>query len=101
MTDVEVEIVFALPETQSLMTLKVRSGSTVLDVVLQSGLLESHPDHVLEDLALGIWGREAERDQVIKNGDRIEIYRPLEIDPKEARRQLALSGQTMRSPDSG
>jgi len=100
MSEFKVEVVFALPERQLLKTVVVESGTPVAGVVAQSGLLDEFPDHALDQLALGIWGREVDRQHQVREGDRIEIYRPLELDPREARRQLALSGQTMGSVDS-
>ena len=100
MSDFEVEIVFALPDRQLLESVLVTAGETVLDVVTKSGLREAFPEYEIDSLAIGIWGREVQRDQVVKEDDRIEIYRPLELDPREARRQLALSGRTMGSADS-
>ena len=100
MSDFAVEIVFALPERQLLETVLVTAGETVLDVVAKSGLREAFPEYEIDGLTLGIWGREAQRDQVVKEDDRIEIYRPLQLDPREARRQLALSGRTMGSANS-
>ena len=101
MSDFEVEIVFALPDRQLLETVLVTAGETVLDVVNKSGLHEAFPDHDIDGLAVGIWGREVQRDQLVKEDDRIEIYRPLELDPREARRQLALSGRTMAGRTRG
>ena len=99
MPDIEVEVVFALPEKQSLKTLLVEDGTTVAEVVAKSGLLEELPDDSLAEMTLGVWGREVEKNRIVKAGDRIEIYRPLQLDPREARRQLALSGRTMSKPD--
>ena len=99
MSEFEVEIVFALPDKQSLQSIPVASGETVADVVAKSGLREDFPEIEIDSLAVGIWGREADRTQLVKEGDRIEVYRPLEMDPREARRQLAQSGRTMASAD--
>ena len=99
MPDIEVEVVFALPEKQFLKTLLVGAGATVAEVVAKSGLLEALPDDSLAKMTLGVWGREVEKNRIVKAGDRIEIYRPLQLDPREARRQLALSGRTMSKPD--
>ena len=97
MTEFEVEIVFALPNRQLLKNIVVASGETVADAVVKSGLREDFPEFDVDSLALGVWGREVERSRPVRKGDRIEIYRPLEMDPREARRQLALSGRTMGS----
>jgi len=99
MSEFEVEVVFALPLQQSLQAVVVEAGATVADVIAKSELIAAFPGHNLTEMASGIWGREVERNQVVKEGDRIEIYRPLELDPREARRQLALSGRTMSDPD--
>ena len=99
MPNIEVEVVFALPEKQSLRTLLVAAGTSVAEVVAKSGLLEALPDDSLAEMTLGVWGREVEKNRIVKAGDRIEIYRPLQLDPREARRQLALSGRTMSKPD--
>ena len=99
MTDIEIEVVFALPEKQSLKTLLIAEGATVAEAVAKSGLLEAFPDHGLAQMTLGVWGREVENTRTVRAGDRIEIYRPLKLDPREARRQLALSGRTMSQPD--
>jgi hypothetical protein len=100
MSEFEVEIVFALPDRQLLETVSVIAGDTVLDVVTKSGLRGAFPEYEIDGFAIGIWGREVQRDRVVKENDRIEIYRPLQLDPREARRQLALSGKTMGSADS-
>jgi putative ubiquitin-RnfH superfamily antitoxin RatB of RatAB toxin-antitoxin module len=99
MSEFEVEIVFALPDRQSLKSVPVATGETVADVVAKSGLRADFPEIEIDSLAVGIWGREADRTQPVKEGDRIEVYRPLEMDPREARRTLAQSGRTMGSAD--
>jgi hypothetical protein len=62
------------------------AGATVLDAVRSSGLAGRFPALGASDLMLGIWGRRALADQAVQAGDRIEIYRPLRVDPKVARR---------------
>ncbi len=100
MSDVEVELVFALADRQVLRTLSVAAGSSIRDVINVSGIQADFPDIGIGELATGIWGREAALSQKIKAGDRIEIYRPLELEPREARRQLALAGRTMSGIDA-
>jgi len=99
MAKFEVEVVFALPGAQSLQVVPVEAGATAADCVARSGIERQFPEHDLSEFSLGIWGREVERSQVVKEGDRVEIYRALELDPREARRQLALAGRTMSKPD--
>ncbi len=100
MSEFEVEIVFALSDRQSLFKVLVRSGETVAEVVAKSGLREAYVEYEIDKLGVGIWGREVPQSQTVKAGDRIEIYRPLELEPREARRRLALSGKTMGNTDS-
>ena len=100
MSQIEVEIVFALPDQQDLRTVAVESGATVADVLKKSGLLDAFPEHGIAALTPGIWGREVESGHAVKQGDRVEFYRPLKIDPREARRRLALSGRTMGNSDA-
>ena len=64
-------------------------GSTLLDAARASGLLERYPGIDISSLAVGIWGRIRTLDTLVGEGDRIEIYRPLLIDPKQARRLRA------------
>lgn len=66
-------------------SLQLPSGATVQDALAASGLLASHPE--IREAPLGIWGRKAAGDQRLRPGDRIEIYRPLRVDPKVARRE--------------
>ncbi len=85
---VNVELVF-VPIDQPMihLHLTVAPGATVVDVLHHSGLLQSHPDII--DLPVGIFAKQVPLNTVVKPGDRIEIYRPLMIDPKEKRRQQA------------
>ncbi len=99
MSEFEIEVVFALPDDQLLCTVVVSSGATVAEVVSRSELQDKFPQHDFSELAVGIWGRVVSWDQVVKQGERIEIYRPLAMDPREARRRLALLGRTMGSAD--
>jgi len=86
---IKVEIVFALPDTATSLSIEVAEGTTAEQAVLQSGIEEKCPEIDLTNLALGVWNRTVKNHQVLKEGDRIEIYRPLIADPKAARRQRA------------
>lgn len=92
---IEIELVLATRERQVLRTLQVNEGTTVADVITQSGIHKDFPDIDIDKLDVGIWGKRVGRDHVVTDGDRVEIYRHLAIDPREARRQLALAGLTM------
>ena len=84
-----VEIVFALPDRQLLQALEVPENATVAEVVDRSGIARRFPGIDFDALQAGIWGKPVARDQAVRDGDRVELYRPLEIDPKEARRLKA------------
>jgi uncharacterized protein len=66
--------------------LQLAFGATVIEAIGASGLPQRHPTADLERLPVGIWGRLCERGDVLREGDRVELYRPLQVDPKEARR---------------
>lgn len=82
-----IEVVHALAQKQRRVSLDLPPGSTVLDAVQASGLLQSLPQ--LEPGCLGVWGRQVSAETRLRDGDRVEIYRPLIADPKEVRRERA------------
>jgi putative ubiquitin-RnfH superfamily antitoxin RatB of RatAB toxin-antitoxin module len=84
-----IEVAYATPEQQQIITLNLDEGATVEAAINASGLLVRFPDITLSTNAVGIFGKVCELSQVLKTGDRVEIYRPLVHDPKEARRQRA------------
>lgn len=96
---ISVEVAFAEPERQSLVSLQLEAGASVADALEQSGIAARHADVDMDRLATGIWGRVVDRDVALSDGDRVEVYRELCIDPREARRQLAEAGRTMREGD--
>ena len=83
----EIEIVYGLADRQRLETLQVVEGTTARAAVLQSGMAEHFPEIDLHTAPLGIFGKRVKDETVLRQRDRIEIYRPLLIDPKEARRR--------------
>jgi len=89
---VNLEVAYAKPEEQAIVTLAMPEGATVEAAIKASGLLERFPEIALSDLKAGIFGEVCKLDQPVKEADRIEIYRPLIHDPKDARRQRALRG---------
>jgi len=84
-----VEVVFALPEKQVLRSLELQDGSTVDDAIGHSKLALEFPDTDIHRLQAGVWGRPVERGHVLLDGDRVELYRPLAMDPRDARRLKA------------
>lgn len=93
--EVVIEVVFARPDVQALLIVSMEQGATANDALERSGIYDRFPDDDLRALPIGIWGRRVGPDYVLGNGDRIELYRPLQIDPREVRRRLAQSGRTM------
>lgn len=93
---INVEVVYALPQEQALLKLQVPEGCTVGEAVRLSGVLERHPEIDLAKNKLGIYGKLSKPDAVLRDRDRIEIYRPLIADPKEVRRQRAEEGKAMK-----
>ena len=89
MATISVELVFAMPDKQVLRSVTLAEGSSVDDVIAMGNLLRDFPELALEDMQAGIWGRPVDRDHVVREGDRVELYRPLEMDPREARRLKA------------
>lgn len=78
----------------------VDPGATVADVIAAT-LPSRFPDEPLSALQAGIWGRPVDRSRVLSDGDRVELYRPLRRDPKEARRELAAAGKSMSDSEPG
>ncbi|KPC55277.1 RnfH family protein [Amantichitinum ursilacus] len=94
--DITVEVVYATREKQKLISLKVPEGTTAEDAVRRSGILNDFPEIDLGKNKLGIFAKAVKNDTVLREKDRVEIYRPLIADPKEVRRQRALEGKAMK-----
>ncbi len=86
---ITVEVAYALPERQSLLTVSVNKSATVQQIIEQSGILLQFADIDLNQQKVGIWSRPVKLTDTVKAGDRIEIYRPLIADPKDLRRRRA------------
>ena len=95
MADIRVEVVFASAARQRLIAVTLEHGATVADAISASSIAKEFPRESLDELQVGIWGHLVERDCVLSDGGRVELYRSLEMDPRQARRQLALLGRTM------
>ncbi|MDX2350566.1 MAG: RnfH family protein [Porticoccus sp.] len=99
MTDSElitVEVAYALPHRQQLIELEVPQGTTAFEAVQQSGIVGQFPDIDLETAKMGIFGQalgtkglKLPKEHVLEMKDRVEIYRPLIVDPKEVRKRRA------------
>lgn len=84
-----VEVAYALPEKQYLQRVTLQQGATVEEAIRASGVLELRTDIDLSKNKVGIYSRPGKLADVLQDGDRVEIYRPLIADPKELRRQRA------------
>jgi putative ubiquitin-RnfH superfamily antitoxin RatB of RatAB toxin-antitoxin module len=86
---ISVEVVYALPHEQRVLSLMVDSQSTVEEIIRQSGVLTLYPEIDLAQNKVGVFSRNVKLDARVRDHDRIEIYRPLLADPKEIRRKRA------------
>ena len=84
--EIEVEVVVAERNRQHLVTIRVPDGTTAAQAVRASRVLDGFAQAYRHPLDLGVFGRRVSEQQVLRDGDRVEIYRPLTLDPKEARK---------------
>jgi putative ubiquitin-RnfH superfamily antitoxin RatB of RatAB toxin-antitoxin module len=96
----EVEVAYALPERQMILRVPAEAGMTVGEAIERSGIREHFPEIDLSVNKVGLFGKASTLDAEVRPGDRVEIYRPLIADPKEARKQRAArrQGEAGRSP---
>lgn len=96
---IAVEVVYALADKQKLLRLSVPSGTTMREAVERSGIAGMFPGLELEGAPMGIFGKAVAKpeERVLKDGERVEIYRPLIADPKEARKQRAAKLSRVKS----
>lgn len=88
-----IEVVYALPGEQDVVGLTVAPGTTAGEAVDLSGLVRRHKTIDPGSAQIGIFGRVVAADTVLRDGDRVEIYRPLVADAKQARRRRAARGR--------
>lgn len=88
-----VEVAYATPQRQWLLALDVSAGTTAIQAIRLSGLMDELPE--LDTTNIGIFGESVEHDRVLEDGDRVEVYRPLIADPKEVRREAARRGKSV------
>ena len=91
-----IELIYALPEKQQMISLQLPAGSTVRGAIDASGLLQKYPEIDLARNKLGVYAKLAKPDTTLRDRDRVEIYRPLIADPKEVRKQRAAEGKVMK-----
>ena len=87
----DVEVCYALPDKQQIIALQLPQNATVFEAAVQSGIVAQFPEVELESAKMGVFGKVVAKpkEQVLSNGDRVEIYRPLIADPKEVRKERA------------
>jgi hypothetical protein len=96
LSDILVEVAYALPRQQVILPVKMPEGATVEQAIMASGILAKFPEIDLTKNKVGIFGKLTKLDTALRERDRVEIYRPLIADPKEVRRQRAAEGKVMK-----
>ncbi len=91
----EVEVAYAKPEVQVILTVEAEEGMSIRQVIERSGVLEQFPEIDLDKGKVGIFSKLSKLDATVRARDRIEIYRPLIADPKAVRKQRAAEGKKM------
>lgn len=87
--EVHVTVVCCAPGCEDLAEVTLPAGATVADAIRASGVFDRRPETAVTTPDVGIWGRACAMTQRLEDGDRVELYRPLTVDPKEARRVRA------------
>jgi putative ubiquitin-RnfH superfamily antitoxin RatB of RatAB toxin-antitoxin module len=93
---INVEVVYALPVRQEVVRLKLPQGATLQQAIEASGLPQKYPEIDPAKGKFGVYAKLAKPDTVLRDRDRVEIYRPLIADPKEVRKQRAAEGKVMK-----
>lgn len=96
---IKVEVAYALPHKQAIIALEVAATATALEAAKQSGICARFEEIDLENARLGIFGKAVAPSQVLRDGDRVEIYRPLIADPKEVRKARAARVKARRAQE--
>jgi|TARA_R100001143_G_C3349947_1_gene128948 putative ubiquitin-RnfH superfamily antitoxin RatB of RatAB toxin-antitoxin module len=97
---IHVEVVFAQPDTIWRKTLQAPMGTTARQALDQSGFDQAFPNGVRQVGAMGVYGQRCRDDYILADGDRLELYRPLQFDPKESRRRRAMHKQRVKNGSS-
>jgi len=98
MPSINVSVVYATKDKQWIKELVLQRGASISDAIENSGFLDQIDDlteKLIDELDIGVFSQKAKLDDLLKEGDRVEIYRPLRLDPKDVRRQLAALGKTI------
>jgi hypothetical protein len=87
---IAVTVVYALPAGATQIDLSLPSGASVAEALALSGIAARHPEIDLVAMAVGVYGVRVALDTRLSDGDRVEVYRPLQADPKDLRRRRAI-----------
>jgi putative ubiquitin-RnfH superfamily antitoxin RatB of RatAB toxin-antitoxin module len=93
---INVEVVYPLPMKQELFSIRLPAGATVRQAIEASGVIEKYPEIDLAKNKLGVYAKLVKPDALLRDRDRVEVYRPLIADPKEVRKQRAAEGKVMK-----
>ena len=93
---INVDVCYALATKQEVVRLTLPEGANLQQALEASGLLAKFPEIDTKKNKFGIWNKLSKLDSVLRDKDRIEIYRPLIADPKEVRKQRAAEGKVMK-----
>lgn len=88
---IHVEVAYATAKKQTILTVKILPNATVEDAIIQSKIMQEFPEIDLQYITVGVFSKKATLMTRLKDNDRVEIYRPLVIDPMEARRKRTKS----------
>ena len=91
---IDAEVAVAWPELQVVVPVTLAGGATIEDAIARSGIGQRFPDLEIDPRRLGVFGCLRKPDDPVLEGDRVEIYRPLKIDPRVARRMAAEAGRS-------
>ena len=91
-----IEVAYATPDEQLILKLNVPPGTTLQQAIEQSGILDRFPEIDPAAMKVGVFGKLKKPEQVLREGDRVEIYRPLIADPKQVRKERAAAGKRMK-----
>jgi hypothetical protein len=93
---IRVEVILASPDQIWRKSVTLPAGANVASAIQASGLAAAHPKLFAQPLSTGVFGVSCAQTQVLNDGDRVEIYRPLHFDPKESRRRRALHRKSVK-----
>lgn len=93
---INIEVSYATPEKQALIPLVVEEGTNLEQAIIASGIIDQFPEIDLAKNKVGIFGKLSKKDVLLREKDRVEIYRPLIADPKAVRKKRAEEGKAMK-----